>query len=39
MYIYENPNWPEFKWENKNVLPLLSAEGYGAGLAETKLTL
>jgi Fic family protein len=24
MYIYENPNWPEFKWNSERLLPLLS---------------
>ena len=31
MYIYEKLNWPEFKWQNEKVLPLLSAVRYQQG--------
>lgn len=37
MYIYENPNWPEFNWENENVLPLLSAVRYQQGTIVGKM--
>jgi len=37
MYIYENPNWPEFKWENENILPLLSAVRYQQGTIVGKM--
>lgn len=37
MYIYENLNWPEFKWENENILPLLSAVRYQQGTIVGKM--
>jgi len=37
MYIYENQNWPDFKWENENILPLLSAVRYQQGTIVGKM--
>ena len=37
MYIYENLNWPEFKWENESILPLLSAVRYQQGTIVGKM--
>jgi len=31
MYIYENLNWPEFKWGNESILPLLSTVRFKQG--------
>ncbi len=31
MYIYENPDWPEFTWQNEKISPLLSTVRYRQG--------
>jgi len=31
MYIYENPKWPEFRWDTGKLLPLLSSVRYHQG--------
>ncbi len=37
MYIYENIRWPEFKWGNESILPLLSAVRYQQGIIVGKM--
>lgn len=37
MYIYENSNWPEFKWNSEKLLPLLSEVRNLQGLVVGKM--
>jgi Fic family protein len=37
MYIYENPKWPEFKWGNERILPLLSNVRFKQGAIVGKM--
>ena len=37
MYVYENPKWPEFKWGNERILPLLSNVRFKQGAIVGKM--
>ncbi len=37
MYIYENLNWPEFKWGSEKILPLLSTVRFKQGIIIGKM--
>jgi len=37
MYIYESPDWPEFKWDSEKLLPLLSSVRNRQGIIVGKM--
>lgn len=39
MYIYNNPNWPNFEWNSKKLLPLLSLVRNKQGLLIGKMSV
>ena len=39
MYIYNNPNWPNFEWNSEKLLPLLSLVRNKQGLLIGKMSV